>query len=311
MLRELLEKLKESRLFLMGGIFIVLACILVHRLFVLQIIRGEEYREDYKLSIEKTKDIPATRGNIFDRNGKLLAYNDLAYTVKIEDVFDGSDAKNNENIYKLIKMIEKNGDTIVNDFNIVLNEAGEYEFDVSGTALMRFKADVYFKKYIDELSYEQQTATAEEMMMYLAGTSRFAVGAYEYDEEGNRKRDEKGSYIFHVGEGYTKKEVLQIVTIRYAMELIAYQVYLGATVAKDISPATVAVIMENIDQLQGVSIQEDTVRRYVDSTYFSQILGYTGKISGTELDSLNAELKASGQEAKYTATDVVGKIGIE
>ena len=313
MLRELLEKLKESRLFLMGGIFIALACILVHRLFVLQIIRGEEYREDYKLSIEKTKDIPATRGNIFDRNGKLLAYNDLAYTVKIEDVFDGSNAKNNENIYKLIKMIEKNGDTIVNDFNIVLNEAGEYEFDVSGTALMRFKADVYGESYIDALSYEQQTSTAEEMMEELAGTGYygFAVGAYEYDEEGNRKRDENGKYIFHIGEGYTKKEVLQIVTIRYAMKLIAYQVYLGATVAKDISPATVAVIMENMDQLQGVSIQEDTVRRYVDSTYFSQILGYTGKISGTELENLNAELKESGQEAKYTATDVVGKIGIE
>ncbi len=313
MLRELLEKLKESRLFLMGGIFIALACILVHRLFVLQIIRGEEYREGYKLSIEKTKDIPATRGNIFDRNGKLLAYNDLAYTVKIEDVFDGSNAKNNENIYKLIKMIEKNGDTIVNDFNIVLNEAGEYEFDVSGTALMRFKADVYGESYIDQLSYEQQTSTAEEMMEELAGTGYygFAVGAYEYDEEGNRKRDEDGKYIFHIGEGYTKKEVLQIVTIRYAMKLIAYQVYLGATVAKDISPATVAVIMENMDQLQGVSIQEDTVRRYVDSTYFSQILGYTGKISGTELESLNAELKASGQEAKYMATDVVGKIGIE
>ena len=110
MFRELIEKLKESRLFLMSGIFFILACVLIHRLFVLQIIRGEEYQENYQLSIVKTKDIPATRGNIYDTNGKLLAYNDLAYSVKVEDVFDGSDVKNNENIYKLIKMIEKNGD---------------------------------------------------------------------------------------------------------------------------------------------------------------------------------------------------------
>ena len=89
MFRELLEKLKESRLFLMGGIFIVLACILVHRLFTLQSIRGEEYLEDYQLSIVKTKNIPATRGNIYDTNGELLEYNDLAYTVKIEDVLKG------------------------------------------------------------------------------------------------------------------------------------------------------------------------------------------------------------------------------
>ena len=310
MFRELIEKLKESRLFLMSGIFFILACVLIHRLFVLQIIRGEEYQENYQLSIVKTKDIPATRGNIYDTNGTLLAYNDLAYSVKIEDVFDGSDAKNNENIYKLIKMIEKNGDSIINDFHIVINDAGEYEFDVQGTTLLRFKADIYGERYIEGLSYEQQTATAEEMMEYLAGT-RHAIGEYEYDEQGNRVRDAEGKAIFHVGKGYTKEEVLQIVAIREAMRLVQYQVHLGTTVASDIRPETVAVIMENIEELQGVSIVEDTVRRYVDSTYFSQILGYTGKISSTELEDLNMQLTDSGKEAKYTATDVVGKTGIE
>ncbi len=314
MFRDLFEKLKESRLFLMGGVFIALAVLLIYRLFVLQIIRGEEYLENYQLSIEKTKDIPATRGNIYDVNGTLLAYNDLAYTVKIEDVFESSNSKNtqlNANIHKLIQMIEKNGDNIVNDFNIMINEAGQYEYDVSGTTLLRFKADVYGERYIEGLDYAEQTATAEEMMNYLAGTGRYAVGAYEYDDEGLRKRDEDGKYIFHIGEGYTKKEVLQIVTIRYAMSLVAYQVHLGATVAKDISPKTVAVIMENIDELQGVSIEEDTVRRYVDSTYFSQILGYTGKISSSELEELNGKLAEAGEDAKYRATDVVGKSGIE
>ena len=72
MFREILEKIKESRSFLMRGVFIALACILVHRLFVLQIISGEEYLENYQLSIEKTKDIPATRGNIYDVN--ILGY---------------------------------------------------------------------------------------------------------------------------------------------------------------------------------------------------------------------------------------------
>lgn len=314
MIRELIEKLKESRLFLMSGIFIILACILVHRLFVLQIIRGEEYLENYQLSIEKTKDIPATRGNIYDTNGKILAYNDLAYTVKIEDVYESTNSKNkllNENIYTLIKMIEKNGDSIINDFNIIVNDAGEYAFDIQGTTLLRFKADVYGEPYVEGLTYEQQTATAEEMMEYLAGTSRYAVGEYEYDADGNKVRDAEGTAIFHVGKGYTKKEVLQIVTIRYAMTLVRYQVHLGATVASDISPKTVAVIMENIEKLQGVSIVEDTVRRYVDSTYFSQILGYTGKISSTELESFNKQLTDAGKDAKYRASDVVGKAGIE
>ena len=310
MFRELIEKLKESRLFLMSGIFVVLACVLVHRLFVLQIIRGEEYQENYQLSIVKTKDIPATRGNIYDTNGKLLAYNDLAYSIKVEDVFDGSDTKNNENIYKLIKMIEKNGDSIIHDFHIVINDAGEYEYDVEGTTLLRFKADIYGEKYAEDMSYEQQTATAEEMMEYLAGT-RHMVGEYEYDAEGNLVRDAEGKAIFHIGKGYTKEEVLQIVSVREAMRLVRYQVYLGTTIASDIRPETVAVIMENYDQLQGVSIVEDTVRRYVDSTYFSQILGYTGKISSIELEELNKQLTDAGKEARYTTSDVVGKTGIE
>lgn len=314
MLRELIEKLKESRLFLMGGLFVVLVCVLVHRLFVLQIIKGAEYQENYQLSIEKVKDVSATRGEIYDTNGKLLAYNDLAYTIKIEDVFDSDSTKNkrlNENIYTLIKMIEKNGDNIIQDFHIVLDDAGDYAFDVSGTSLLRFKADVYGQSYIENLSYEEQTATAEEMMEYLAGKKCYGVGDYEYDEEGNIVRDEDGATIFHIGQGYTKKEVLQIVTVRYAMSLVRYQVHLGTTVASDVSPKTVAVIMENYDRLQGVSIEEDTVRRYVDSTYFSQILGYTGKISSTELETLNDELIQAGKEAKYTASDVVGKAGIE
>ncbi len=314
MFRELLEKLKESRLFLMSGIFVVLACVLVHRLFVLQIIKGAEYQENYQLSIEKTKDIPATRGNIYDRNGKLLAYNDLAYTVKIEDVFEDSNSKNkklNDNIHALIRMVEKNDDTIIQDFNIIIDDAGEYAFDVSGTSLLRFKADIYGQRYIENLTYEQQTATADEMMQYLAGTSRYAVGEYKYDEDGNRVKDSDGKYIFFVGQGFTKKEVLQIVTIRYAMSLTRYQIYLGTTVAYDISPKTVAVITENMDKLQGVTIEEDTVRRYVDSTYFSQILGYTGKVSSSELESLNGQLKEKGKEEKYTAHDIVGKTGIE
>ena len=105
MFRELLEKLKESRLFLMGALFVVLSCILICRLFSLQIIHGKEYAEDYRLSIEKIKNIPATRGKIYDTNGVLLAYNDLAYTVKMEDVFESSTNRNkelNENIFKLI-----------------------------------------------------------------------------------------------------------------------------------------------------------------------------------------------------------------
>ena len=62
---------------------VLLAGILITRLFVLQIVRGADYQENYDLTVEKDETIAATRGNIYDCNGKLLAYNELAYAITI------------------------------------------------------------------------------------------------------------------------------------------------------------------------------------------------------------------------------------
>lgn len=306
------DKLKEniinfftSRLTIMTIVFAVLGGILVYRCFVLQIVHGQEYLDDFMLQTEKTRDIASSRGSIRDRSGNILAYDELAYSVKIEDVYENSSNKNRElntTIYKLIQMIEKNGDHIITDFNIVLDEQGNYTYNVSGTRLLRFLADVYGHTTVDQLKEEERTATPREVLDYLG--KRFAIG--EYAVEGDSKSD------FLVGEGYTPEEFLKMMNIRYAMNLTSFRKYIGTTVAKDISDKTVAVIMENNYQLDGVSIVEDTVRRYNDSEYFAHILGYTGKIDSDELADLNAQdLEGGGTGERYGSNDVVGKSGIE
>lgn len=103
-----------------------------------------------------------------------------------------------------------------------------------------------------------------------------------------------------------------MVTVRYAMNLTSYRKYIGTTVATNVSEETVAVLMENAELLPGVSIVEDTVRRYEDSKYFAHVLGYTGKISSEELSELNEKAVAAGGSAgTYDINDVVGKSGIE
>ena len=67
---------------------------------------------------------------------------------------------------KMIRIIEKCGDKIAGDFNIILDENGNYAYTVSDTKLRRFKADIYGKADPGDMSYEQETATAEEMMQY-------------------------------------------------------------------------------------------------------------------------------------------------
>ena len=109
-IKERLKNLITSRLTILSLLFLTFGAILVYRCFKLQIVNGEEYLNDFILQTEKTRDISSTRGNIYDCNGNLLAYNELAYSVKIEDVFESNRKKNanmNATIYKLIKMIEK------------------------------------------------------------------------------------------------------------------------------------------------------------------------------------------------------------
>ena len=157
---ESLYNLLTSRLLLLFIIFTGLGAVLVYRLFDLQIVNGESYLDNFRLMIEKVKTLEGTRGNIYDRNGNLLAYNELAYSVTIEDVYEASGKNENLNatLYKLIHMIESNGDTIISDFNIILNENDDYEFTVEGTRLLRFKADVYGCRTIDGSDFKYASA---------------------------------------------------------------------------------------------------------------------------------------------------------
>ncbi len=307
-IREDIINFITNRITLLTFLFLILGGILIYRCFDLQIVQGQQYLDKFVLQAEKSRDLASSRGSIYDCNGVLLAYDDLAYSVKIEDVFEsgnGKNAKLNATIYLLIKGIEKNGDSIIEDFNIILDSNNNYVFNVEGTKLLRFLADVYGRKNIDELKDDERIATAEDVINFLGGKKNFAIG--DYAVAGDTSSE------FIVGKGYTKRELLQMINIRYAMKLTSYRKYIGTIVAKDISNETVAVIMENSIELPGVSIVEDTVRRYTeDSVYFAHILGYTGKISPEELDAFNQQdLEAGGTGDRYSINDMVGKSGIE
>lgn len=296
--REAFINMVTSRLFVLVLLFLALAGILIQRIFVLQIVEGEEKQAQFQLKTDKTISIPSTRGNIYDRNGELLAYNELAYSVTFTDTLESKSGKNarlNETLLKLIRIIEENGDSIVNDFNIIINSEGEFEFAVTGTRLLRFLGDVFGEADTSKLEYAEKTATAKEVIEYLAGAKKYGIGEYTDKEQKN----------FVVGKGYTNEELLKLVTLRYALGLNVYTQFIPTLVAADVSDETVAAVMENENLLEGVDIEETTIRRYVDSVYFSHILGYTGKISEEEYQELSAQNK------EYTRNDVVGKAGIE
>jgi len=290
-----------SRIFVLMLIIFLLFGVLVHRLFVLQIVKGEDYQNNFTLKILKEQSIKSTRGKIFDVNGKLLAYDELAYSVTIEDNYDSTGSEKNrqmnENIYRLIHMVEDNGDDLACTFNVVLDESGHYAYSVEGKSLLRFLADIYGHSKTEDLKLKERDATPQELITYLCSSSKFGIGKYVPNE--------KGKYDFIPMEGYTKDELLKMVAVRYAMSLNSYQKYIATNVATGVSEKTVAMVMENKSEMQGVDIAEDTVRRYIDEPSLSPILGYTGIISQAELEEYNA----SG--GKYERNDMVGRAGIE
>ena len=77
-LRETAKKILGSRIFALALMFTGMFAILIFKLFDLQIVNGEKYLDEYVQLTAKTVDTPGTRGNIYDRNGRLLAYNELA-----------------------------------------------------------------------------------------------------------------------------------------------------------------------------------------------------------------------------------------
>ena len=68
---EMLDSIKEffaqffkSRLFVLSIAILALFGILLQRVFVLQIVNGEEYLRNFALKIEKERELKSTRGNI-------------------------------------------------------------------------------------------------------------------------------------------------------------------------------------------------------------------------------------------------------
>lgn len=301
--RDLLRAIKEfiteyisHRLFIISVIFFVLFASLVVRLFRLQIIEGKEHLENFTYKSKKTLTIEASRGNIYDSDGNLLAYNQLAYSVtfennnKISDVADENDVSENEIknsiINKTIKILEKHGDSIKVDFPIGLDEKGNPRFTTSTNAeKQRFLADIFGHGSADQLSQQEKISTAKNIFDRLADKDHF-----------------------NISDKYTTDEALKIMSVRYALWLNRYQQYMSVTIARDISSESVAELEENKSDLLGIDVVVDSIRVYNDAKYFAHIIGYIGTISTDEMKEYNAELSEKNQ---YNSNDMIGKTGLE
>lgn len=311
--REFLKKLITSRLFALAVIFTLMFTGLVCKLFRMQILDGNSYQESYMQRTEKLVTTPGTRGNIYDHNGNLLAYNQLAYAVAIQDLGDYPKAVDrNAMIYRLVSILERRGEKIDGKFEIALDENGQMYFtSTSNAAKKRFLLNFYgisSQQLDDDTGKYPSDITAREAFELKKGATRQGYKLTDMkDVDGNPVE-------------LSDQTALDMINIIYTMELTRFQKYESTTVATNISQETMTEINENAADLKGVSIEQSSIRVYNDSLYFAPIIGYTGKVQEDQIDNLNENWRVSQNTAsseaadgveKYDLNDIVGRIGIE
>lgn len=294
-LKILVKKIKEIlrvRLIFMTLLVIILFSILIIRMYSLQILADSGNNDLISSTINvpalQTRYTDSTRGNIYDRNGNLLAYNVQSFSVVMTNssLVTGN-ANKNAMIKKLVDMLESHGNKIEVEFPIILNEQGELEFTVSGNSELRFKKNAYALTSISKLSEEQKNATAEEVFEFL-------------------RKGDKSSAMFDISDEYSIEDTLKIMNIRYALFTLNPQ-YSQFTLCSNIDDKTIAAVKEFSAEIPGIEVVSKTSRVYNDAIFFSHILGYTGAANEAEVEKLNEGLT----DAVYTTSDHIGKTGIE
>ncbi len=257
-----------TTVFLIVAIFVAFGALL----FNMQIINGEQYALEGSASVS-VSNVSATRGEILDRNGKVLVGNRQGNAI----IFDATkfpsyseQEKRNEIILSLIRLFEKNNAEWIDEFPIFINIDGKYE-------------------YVPDSDYEVRKMLGKDML----DLNRYATA-----DDCMAQLIEKYKL-----EGYSQQDALKIASVCYQMKLNVFNSANPYRFAEDVDSSIVAYIKELSHVYQGVDAQVETYREYLDGTLAPHIIGMVGSIDAEEY----ADLKEKG----YAMNAVIGKSGIE
>lgn len=246
---EFFRKYSGTTLFrlviMLAGTF-VLFFILLCRLYVLQILSGDYYNTQIQGTTIKEISVSAPRGNIYDRLGRPLAVNFSSWTVNLDASVTVENL--NEVIYKLINILEANGEEIEDDFPISKEKPYTFLFDGSETREKRWKKDMSLSEGLN----------ASECFYTLRSD-------------------------FDIDPSLSDEEARKILSLRSTMYRQRYSKYVPVVVSKDVSQKTIAYLKENSSSFPGVYIDVEYMRRYPAGESFSHILGYIRTISDENL----------------------------
>lgn len=253
-------------------ITLVIFCAFGARLFVWQIVEGEEYSKLADNSTAYTVTTDATRGEILDCNGNGLALNRTGYEIVLDKLYIDS-SKLSETILSLIDLMKTRGEEWIDVLPIELEPSGGYKFKGdSADEVKTLKSEDYLNL--------KSSDSAEKCVKAL-------VERYEIKNIKN------------------KQDLLNLLSVRYNMEKNLYSNTTPYIFAKDISTDMVAIVSENMQGVSGVEVQTYLTRYNPTGTLVPHIIGALGSINQEEFEQKQKEGK------DYGFNDSIGKFGLE
>lgn len=325
-MRELIEsfiKFITSRLFILSVGIIALFSIMIVRLFDLQIVKGEEYQNSFKGSILRDLNIEAPRGTIYDAYSRPLAINDVAFAVKIDSSISNTltEEEKNNMYMNLIRLLEQNGDTIIDELPISTTKPYTFLFGGNVEREVKWKVETAnYKKGIDSTYINSSYNTIKKAYLDKVIEINSSVTA---EDMLNYFRD-----YFKIDTNLSDEDARKLISLRYSIFLKRFYQYQPITIAIEVSDRTVAILEEKNEYYKGVSVETESLREYPEKGLFSHILGYIRGMSEEEYDTYKyyvykedketeqkiiqkSEAEPSNDEKIYAKSDIVGKAGIE
>ena len=242
----------NDRYLIMYFCVIVISILFIITLFNLQIIKGEEYREQSEKRMLRTKNVTAPRGEIYDRNGVILATNKLSYDIRLYKVRVDT-KQQNDGIFRLIEILNENSDKVYSTFPVNDTLDG-----------FNFESEEEEKKWKKEFKLDENLNFDEVIDKY--------IEKYELQDYSENRQNQ-----------------IKMIQIKYEANLNGYSLFNSATIAKDISQNSVAKLGEEKYKIYGISIVSVPKRYYPNGTLLSHNIGYVSKISSTEYENKKNE----------------------
>lgn len=281
---ELFRRLKallSNRIVILAILFAVILYLLWSNLFRLQVLESGDYESLNADTYVRTVMTDGTRGDIYDRYGRPLAYNEYTWSLYYDSSQEVEDL--NGLCHQISQLLLEHE---VNDsLSLAISYSEEQGFyflsDYENSAVLRylFLAEIYSKSSSQLTAQEKQT-TAEEAYLYM--------------------RDE----LFEIPQDtYSIAETLEIMKYRYAIYIQRFQTDTPILIAEDIPEELRVSMMERSQEYPGFTFQSEENRVYPGGEAFAHIIGYMSSIPETELEAY--------EQNGYDPEDRIGIEGLE